>query len=945
MFRSNLLIICLLFSSVVAQAGGEWPFLDNERIGAAKFIKENPEDNGRDVVVIVLDTGVDLGTPGLIDLPRGGKKIIDVQDFSGEGDVQLEKARLEKENNQLVCINDSQVRLFGYDKLSLQAIDSVIYSGALREEHFKNTVIPDVNNNGRRDDVFGVLMFNSDSGWVSYVDLDGDGNVDDEQPLKSYKEKLQSFQFRGRNPKYDRTLATFALNLFPDEQRVNFHYDGSSHGTHVAGLAAGYKINGQDGLNGIAPGAKIISLKIGDSRLSGGATTTGSMLDAYEYGIEFARHYDGPVVFNMSFGIGSEIEGRAEMDLTLNDLLDENEELLFVTSAGNEGPGISTVGIPAAAQRMLTVGAMNSKQTANNLYGAHLAADKIFVFSSRGGEVHKPDVLTPGGAMSTVPPYSRGEVKWGTSMASPQAAGAVALLMSAIYHRQLPLSGSLLKRAIINAAEPLPGYAALEQGGGVINVGRSFEFYRKMVKRFDPQKVVAYDISTVSPVFKDESGPTAYWRFATYVPDKNHKQRFYINPVFSQKLDADSKQNFYRAFNLKSSAPWLRLNKASTYIRASGPAIVDVYYDRSRLQKPGLYSAVINAYNKGGGSKADNKAFDLMCNVVVPLTFNESNHFHWDGRNEKLAPGDVQRYFIDVPAQATSATITMRSKRGAYANVRGYLFDPQGRETRYLRIDGESRISSTTLITANELTRGTWEFDTYADFRNEENSNYEVTVSFSALQAKPAVIRQVTYTNGRVPRGSFTVLNHYNDLAECKLSGAIMGVQRKRHLSEYSDSYEYAFSVDKNCAQVTFELELDAEVFNKFTDFAINIKDYSGKILQSDGLTYRKQKLRFIPEKSGDYLLELLPAFAAQEATDWQAQLTESYYYFNKIAIPAQSEDFYPRVEKDVRFEIDGTLPMAPEGFYLFGEIWLDNNQLYKSRTTIPIHLKTGIAD
>ncbi len=54
------------------------------------------------------------------------------------------------------------------------------------------------------------------------------------------------------------------LNVLPEEKIVSFHFDDGSHGTHVAGIAGGYQIGGID-FNGIAPGANMMSMKLGNN--------------------------------------------------------------------------------------------------------------------------------------------------------------------------------------------------------------------------------------------------------------------------------------------------------------------------------------------------------------------------------------------------------------------------------------------------------------------------------------------------------------------------------------------------------------------------------------------------------------------------------------------------------------------------------------------------------
>ena len=937
------------FLLLSVSAASEWSFLDVDRIGAKTFIQKNPQYNGQDVVIIILDTGIDMAVPGLTQLPDGRIKVIDVQDFSGEGDVRLQKAEMGMENDQPYLKTAKGYKLFGYDKISYQPIDSIYYIGVLDEKDFVNSAIPDINNNNKQNDQFAVIAFESTEGWVAFVDLDGDSNIDDEQALWNYKDKQQSFQFRGRDTQKGRNLANFALNIFSDEKRVNFHFDGNGHGTHVAGIAAGYEIAGQAGLNGVAPGAQLISLKIGNGQLSGGATITGSMIKAFEYGAEFAKTYNGAVVFNLSYGIGSEIEGLADMDLMLDHILEENPALVICSSAGNEGPGISTVGLPAAAKRIMTVGAIYTPAFARDVYGAKITRDVITRFSSRGGEINKPDVLTPGAAMSTIPPYSSSEVKGGTSMASPQAAGAVALIMSAALQQQpaLAVIGALIKRAIKNAAEPLPGYAPIEQGSGVINVPVAWEYYKKYATDQDYTQLLDYDIRTISPRYESGFGQTAYWRFGTYVPGADDPQIFYINPFFTDELDADERNQFYRAYNLVSTEPWIKPGKNSTYVKGDKSATVEVFFDRDKIRQPGIYSGKVNAYRKAGfasGNKAIDKEFELLCTIVQPLTFDGSQNRQWQSPQLQLGTGEFHRIYYKIPSMASSGLIRLKALPGKYADVRAYLFDPDGRRTDgFMRLNTESGNETSLHLSTDKLEPGTWELVLYGDIGNVRRSSLQMDITFSALQIIPEEINFVRISNGSDPGGSFQVINHYDRKVAARVGGSLQGIEQKHVVSASSDHYEYPFTVSDLYEQIEFEIELEPQVYNLFTDFAINIKDYSGKSLLADGLNYRKHKITWRPPAAGDYILEFIPGFARKVPQSWQLNMVERYYFTRKASITGSRDDYYPGLKKEVEFSINGTLMVAPDGYHLFGEIWLDETGKERFRNTVPLKLHTGI--
>ena len=226
----------------------------------------------------------------------------------------------------------------------LKSADDNYWMSVLNETHLMNSGsgAQDLNGNGVKDDKYFMVTYKTTEGyWVVYFDTNGNNDLSDEKPFRNYKENFDAFTIQNQK---GLTPLTFALNIFPEEKRISLYFDDGGHGTHCAGIASGFNI-GDSGLNGVAPGAKVIGLKIGNNNYTGGATVTESMKKAYLYADKISKEMKVPCIVSMSFGVGSEIEGRSEIEKFLADLLSKNPYLYVSLSNGNEGPGISSVGI------------------------------------------------------------------------------------------------------------------------------------------------------------------------------------------------------------------------------------------------------------------------------------------------------------------------------------------------------------------------------------------------------------------------------------------------------------------------------------------------------------------------------------------------------------------------------------------------------------------------
>jgi tripeptidyl-peptidase II len=899
------------------KVGPYYDFLSRDVIGAGEFTSKHPNWDGRGVVVAVLDTGVDPSVPGLRTTSTGETKVIEARDFSGEGDVSLTRVERTVEGGiGLLRCDDGVVR--GVDGLAHRPKDGVYWVGFFEESGLKRSSVNDVNQNGKTTDKFAVVAFYPQPGAEPLVaiDLDGDGEIADETLRPDYRVNRRHFSFSHPDPRKDQTPVAFSVTIMPEsERRVELHFDDGGHGTHCAGISAGYEIQGKPGFDGIAPGAWVMSLKIGNNALAGGATTPGSMRRAMAYAARWARENNVPVVMNISYGIGSEIEGYAGIDGELDKILADSPKLVASVAAGNDGPGLSTVGTPGASLLAWTAGAYLDPVNGRTLWGAGGKGARIFGFSSRGGELDKPDGLSPGVAWASVPPFHRRPVMAGTSMATPQASGAHALLISAALATKTPWNSGLLKAALRGTARPVRGYARVDQGAGLIHVVDAFKALRKDAKDAQVDTLLAWRISTPVPHRPGSTGTASYWRTGHYVPEAPDTVDFTIEPVFLTTARESQTNTFFGDLELDTDTSWITLDRDRVGVRGDGAAHISARLKPKAVKRPGLHEGLITATMRG--SKLP--AFDIPIIIVTPHRFDDAKHRtqSWKG---SLAPGAITRRFVEVPPGATAMMLEMTIPQGAFGRVYLNLYDPEGRSHHSsMRVaNSETGAKARTVVSGADLTPGVWEIAPYATFRNHQTSDFK-------LQARFAGIDIPSSTDYFVPDGggleaSLKITNRFERPIKGAIDAHILGWTREENYDVEGPKYDTDIVLPAGTVGATLAFELSAEDYNLFTDIAVNVIDANGGVVAQSGFGARLLDMNF-SGGPGTYSVEVLGATALPDTEPtWNITLRETQRLGTPSALDVTGPDggsvtLYPGVTVELDTATSEPLPERPDGF------------------------------
>lgn len=556
---------------------------------------------GQNVTVAVLDSGIDPGAPGLQVTPDGQRKIVDLVDCTSSGDVNTLARFTLSENSTLrgfsgrtlhvpqsvVMRNKSGVYRLGikraYDffpsalvrriKKEREATWKRIHandvskarllvhqlraqgapSANIDEAEARLSVLQGLSKQYRDPGpFFDCVVFHDGTNWLAIVDTSQRGRLEE-------CDVLEDFAIRGSYSTFpDGVMLNFGVKIYSDGDILSIVADCSSHGTHVASiLAANFPESPH--LNGLAPAARIVSLKIGDSRLSGMETHQGLMRalayclahsskertsPSYDSGSssnyvpsrtdEFLSVPDcseipsaentssageqsdnkppaakgsdlnehahpsqdrKPVIavdmINMSYGEHTRDCNKGRFVRLANELVHKHN-VIFISSAGNEGPALSSVSAPGGTtDSIIGVGAYVTPDMITQAY-SYLHSDfhithsdsapgstdsrafarssstvcqapvvgVPYTWTSRGPS---PDgamsvsVCAPGGAIAPVPVWNlqRKQLMNGTSMSSPSAAGAVAVILAFLKQKGIPYTSALVRRAIENSARSL----------------------------------------------------------------------------------------------------------------------------------------------------------------------------------------------------------------------------------------------------------------------------------------------------------------------------------------------------------------------------------------------------------------------------------------------------------------------------------------------------------
>ncbi|MEU5630322.1 S8 family serine peptidase [Streptomyces rishiriensis] len=637
----------------------ENPYNPSFETGAVDFVKKNPKADGRGVTIGILDSGVDLAHPALQKTTTGERKIVDW--------VTATDPLLDNDASWRPMVTSVSGPSFSYGGRTWAAKPGSYQINLFRESATAGgDAKGDVNRDGDTTDAWGVL-YDAAAGTVT-VDVNGNGDFTDDTAMKPYKDGYQIGWFGTDNPSTDvAERQPFVVQIRKDVpmdplggdwvgKKADFANIGliaSEHGTHVAGITAAHGLFGGR-MDGAAPGAKIVSSRacVFGPGCTNVALTEGMIDLVVNRGVD---------IVNMSIGGLPGLNDGNNARAALYTRLIDTYGVQLVISAGNEGPGANTIGDPGLADKVISVGAAISKETWASNYGSQVTKKyALLPFSSRGPREDggfTPTLVAPGAAINTTQTWLPGSpvadagyplpagysMLQGTSMASPQAAGASALLISAAKQAKVALTPAVLRTALTSTANHIKGLQAYEEGAGAIDIVDAWKSIR--------HGATAHDYTVKAPVDTalDQALKTPGFGTGIYDRESGLKagQKKTYDVTITRTSGADKAIRHELRLENNAAGAFRILGKGDVTLPLNKPVTVQI---QARPKAAGIASAILEVDDPRTEGVDKQILNTVVVSTPVSHTFSVSN---------TVQRNSFQSYFLTVPEGAKAFEVAI----------------------------------------------------------------------------------------------------------------------------------------------------------------------------------------------------------------------------------------------------------------------------------------------
>ncbi|MET9380422.1 S8 family serine peptidase [Streptomyces sp. NPDC002928] len=906
----------------------ENPYNPSFETGAVDFVKDNPKADGRGITIGILDSGVDLGHPALQKTTTGERKIVDW--------VTSTDPIVDSDNTWRPMITSVSGPSFTFSGRTWTAPAGSYQISTFKESYTTGgDAAGDANRDGDTTDSWGVL-YDAAAGTVR-VDLNNNYDFGDDEPLKPYKDGYQVGYFGTDNPATDVVeRQPFVVQIRKDVpmdpyggdwvgKKVDFVNIGvieSEHGTHVAGITAANGLFGGK-MNGAAPGAKIVSSRA--CTWTGGCTNvalTEGMID-----LVVNRGVD---IVNMSIGGLPALNDGNNARAALYTRLIDTYGVQLVISAGNSGPGANTIGDPGLADKVISVGAGISKETWAANYGSAVTKSyALLPFSSRGPREDggfTPTLVAPGAAINTTQTWLPGSpvaeagyslpagysMLQGTSMASPQAAGASALLLSAAKQKGIALTPATLRTALTSTADHIKGVQAYEEGAGSINIVDAWDAIE--------DGATAHDYTVQAPVDTAIDYALKTPGFGTGLYDREGGlkagQKKTYDVTITRTSGADNAIRHELHFENNAGDTFRIVGSDEVKLPLNQPVTVKV---QAAPKSAGIKSAILEVDDP----KTEGLDKQILTTVVVstPVKYTFS-------ASDTVQRNSSQSYFVTVPEGAKSLEVAIGGLKDK-SQTRFLAIHPYGTPvdntgTPYCYnnyLDGNG--CKPDVRSYADPQAGVWEIDVESRRTSPLLDNpYKLDVAVLGAAFDPETVTVPEAKAGVPAAASWKVTNNFAAIDGKLVGGPLGSAKSARPAIKEGETQTTTVEVPEGAKSLDVAI---GNVSDASADLDLTVYDATGKQVGQSADGDSEEAVSLTSPAAGTYTIEVVGYAVPAGSTDYDYQ---DVFFSAALGSVTVDESAPVKLGTGESTTVSGSvtaLAAAPEGREFFGQAQLVN--------------------